>query len=162
MIFTILISPSKCVKRCLMAGLCAQVRVLLYMGALCSGILDALTDVESKAVAALACPGKDRWFLGALTRRIHRRKHLHRHNTALRRANIHKGKVKRSLNDMLTRTSVRSGEGAHPVLLWKPCLFVCAPAAMKAPSSAPGWHGIYTSRNSNKCLPTISGSPTLE
>ena len=34
--------------------------MLLYLGALCSGILSALTDVERKAVAALACPGKDR------------------------------------------------------------------------------------------------------
>lgn len=34
--------------------------MLLYLGALCSGILEALTDVERKAVAALACPGKDR------------------------------------------------------------------------------------------------------
>ncbi|KAK9904804.1 hypothetical protein WJX75_002805 [Coccomyxa subellipsoidea] len=123
-----------------------QVRVLLYMGALCSGILDALTDVESKAVAALACPGKDRWFLGALTRRIHRRKHLHRHNTALRSANIHKGKVKRSLNDMLTRTSVRSGEGAVARWLrddwgwlWPVLLQFCGYPVGEALVKAYGW-----------------------
>ncbi len=90
----------------------AQVRVLLYLGALCSGILEALTDVERKAVAGLACPGKDSDFFSAIYHRLHPNKQGRRHDTALRRANTHKRKVQSSLDGMLNRTSVRSGEGA--------------------------------------------------
>jgi hypothetical protein len=34
---------------------CGQVRMLLYLGSLCSGILEALADVERAVVSALAC-----------------------------------------------------------------------------------------------------------
>ncbi|BDA49628.1 hypothetical protein COCOBI_14-2480 [Coccomyxa sp. Obi] len=71
-----------------------QVRVLLYLGALCSGILEALTEVERKAVAVLACPGKDR------------------------------GRVTKALHAMLSRTSLSSGEGAEPGEVdWKQNLY---------------------------------------
>ena len=49
----------------------AQVRVLMYLGALCSGILEALADVEKAAVGALSTPrhrGKARQALRRLLR----------------------------------------------------------------------------------------------
>lgn len=91
---------------------CGQVRVLLYLGALCSGILETLADVEREAVGALACPGRDRWLpragLGSL---VGRGMYARRHAAARHHAHQHKRRVQRALHDMLNRASVRSAEG---------------------------------------------------
>ena len=48
-----------------------QVRVLLYLGALCSGILESLADVEKAALAALSAPRHPGGAWPAVRRALH-------------------------------------------------------------------------------------------
>jgi len=48
-----------------------QVRVLMYLGVLCSGILESLADVEKAAVAALSAPHHQKRVWPAIKRALH-------------------------------------------------------------------------------------------
>ena len=48
-----------------------QVRVLMYLGVLCSGILESLADVEKAAVAALSAPHHQKRVWTAIKRALH-------------------------------------------------------------------------------------------
>lgn len=50
-----------------------QVRVLMYLGALCSGILESLADVERAALTALSAPHRQTGAWPAIQRALHLR-----------------------------------------------------------------------------------------
>jgi hypothetical protein len=85
------------------------VRVLLYLGALTSGILDGLTDAECSTTAALASP-RERQLL--LRRLWCGRSHAKREEAVHRKARLFKQAMEDRLDHMLSRASVRSVEGA--------------------------------------------------
>lgn len=94
-----------------------QVRVLLYLGALASGILDALTDAERAALSALASP-RERRLLRWVRRLIRPKRRAKREAASRRRALLYRQGMEHRLTDMLSRGSVRStADGKHTMTL---------------------------------------------
>ena len=92
-----------------------QIRVVLYLGALCSGILETLAEAEKAAIAAVATPpGKGRRLLPLRTM-TQRRKEEDLEELQLKAALSHKKAIDSSLRRILTAVSVNPSR-AIPLL----------------------------------------------
>lgn len=92
-----------------------QVRVLMYMGALCSGILESLADVEKAAVAALSVPPRKRVWpaFHRLLRLRNRKKVEDPEEPSTARSSEKKKVLQKTWLDMLSATNAafQKGEG---------------------------------------------------
>ncbi|BDA49627.1 hypothetical protein COCOBI_14-2470 [Coccomyxa sp. Obi] len=89
-----------------------QIRVVLYLGALCSGILETLAEAEKAAIAAVACPSstKKKRLLPLLSSSKRRRKE-DQDDMHMKAAMSHKKAIDSSLRRILTSLSVHQGAG---------------------------------------------------
>ncbi len=92
-----------------------QIRVVLYLGALCSGILETLAEAEKAAIAAVACPtsSKSKRLLPLLSSSKRRRKE-EEDEMHMKAAMSHKRAIDTSLRRILTSFSVHQGAGVSP------------------------------------------------
>lgn len=96
------------------SGLAAQVRIVLYLGALCSGVLEMLAETEKAAIAAVASPERRRQPLLLLVSRARRSVEEKLEDRELKAAMSHKKAIDSSLHRILTSVSVHAGAGASP------------------------------------------------
>ena len=89
-----------------------QIRVVLYLGALCSGILETLAEAEKAAIAAVAClpSSKSKRLLPLLSSSKRRRKE-EQDDMRVKAAMIHKTAIDTSLRRILISLRVHHPTG---------------------------------------------------